>query len=466
MSIDATGITVKRLADIRESLNERARAAFGSTVNVATDSVLGRLIGIFAAELSLVHELAQETYDAIDPDQAVGSQLDNLCALIGVSREPARSTYGSITLTGDGGTLINAGSIFQTVGTEYQYATQSEVILGLKTLATGSITITGATRQIVRAAGTWLADGVAVGTEITLANTSANNLTGTVASVAGSVITLTSASTMVDETAPAPIVTIFAASVDVAAINTGALVTTAAELTGIVTAITGLDTVINPDDLTTGRATELDSELRIRREQSLQITGASVDYAIRAKLLALSTVDQCLVISNRSDSYVGLRPPHSFEAVVWPDVGDDIAIASKIFEVQPAGILAYGTTVATVSDAQGFDQTVGFSYATERAMYVRATLTRGPDYPANGDELLASALLTIGNTLSVGDDVLIWKFNASPLESINTVANIPGIKSIVVEVEEANPPTNTANIAIADTEVATFSTSRINVVAV
>lgn len=115
MTLDATGLTVPRLADLRAT----ARAAIagssvlGPTWQTGTGSVLGQIIDALLTRVASAYELLAQVYQAFDPDSAEGTQLDYLCAIIGIVREPAGYCYGDITITGVATTAIPAGTLFR-----------------------------------------------------------------------------------------------------------------------------------------------------------------------------------------------------------------------------------------------------------------------------------------------------------------------------------------------------------------
>lgn len=88
-----------------------------------------KIIGLVAAGLSLVWQGAQALYDQLDPDKAEGVVLDHVCALVGVTRQGATYTAGTVTLTGTPGTVIAAGKIVRNSATEDDFITQAEVTI-------------------------------------------------------------------------------------------------------------------------------------------------------------------------------------------------------------------------------------------------------------------------------------------------------------------------------------------------
>src|SRR5574343_474971 len=59
-----------------------------------------------AIQLGTLGELSQELYDALSVQNATGRQLDNLCLLVGVTRQEATHSTATVTLTGTAGTVL------------------------------------------------------------------------------------------------------------------------------------------------------------------------------------------------------------------------------------------------------------------------------------------------------------------------------------------------------------------------
>jgi len=219
--------------------------------------------------------------------------------------------------------------------------------------------------------------------------------------------------------------------VDVQAVATvtGALEAPAGSITEIVTPVVGLSSVTNAADAVTGRDVETDQELRARRAESLQAQGEATDPAIRAALLALEVVDQAVVISNRTlavDAF-GI-PPKSFRAVVWPDAGTlpaDVSIFETLYRTQPSGIESDGARSATVTDSQGFDQTIKYSVATELRALIDVTLLTGAGFPVDGVDQVKAAIVAATAGLDIGADLY-------RITSICAAAEVAGVLGATV----------------------------------
>lgn len=244
-------------------------------------------------------------------------------------------------------------------------------------------------------------------------------------------------------------------TVDLTAESTGPIQAPAGTLTVIETPISGLTSTENPEDAILGRNIETDSELRLRREESLQIAAASTVEAIRAKLLELDNVEQVLVIENDTMETVTDRPPKSFETIVKG--GDEIEIAKSLFEAKPAGIETYGQIVEQVTDTQGFNYEIKFSRPTVIPIYLILDLTTTSSYPVNGDDFVLESILDFSMDLQIGEDVIVYP------QLIGVLDKIPGITNINVKIGIEPDPTGDENILINPDAIAEFDSGRITI---
>lgn len=229
-------------------------------------------------------------------------------------------------------------------------------------------------------------------------------------------------------------------------------------LTVIETPIAGLDSFNNLADAEIGSETETDAELKARRDQELQIAGAATLEAIISEIGARELVDAVIVFQNvtsipDSDG----RPPHSLDIVIKGDDEDDLAQA--IFLVIGAGIETIGNISKTVVDSQGFNQTIKFSRPTDAPIWIEIDITKNSLYPADGDTQVENAILAFGETLTVGQDVIVFGSNA-----LSCVLNdIPGINRYEIRIGRTATPTTDDNVIIEPREIAAFDSARITV---
>ncbi|MCK5445092.1 MAG: baseplate J/gp47 family protein, partial [Rhodospirillaceae bacterium] len=113
MTLDATGLTIKRLSEIREEMFALAVSLIGAQIQLGVESVSAKFIELVAIQLAEIWELTQQLYFAFDPDLAEGQQLGNLASIIGVTREPATPSTTTLDFTGTPAVAIPQGSIYR-----------------------------------------------------------------------------------------------------------------------------------------------------------------------------------------------------------------------------------------------------------------------------------------------------------------------------------------------------------------
>ncbi len=254
--------------------------------------------------------------------------------------------------------------------------------------------------------------------------------------------------------------------VECTCIVTGPLTANDHTITVIDNPISGLTSVENAEDAIVGRDIETDAEFRIRRNKRLQISIAGPLEAIRSAVLKLNDVagkpeiESVIVFENYTmeEDARGL-PPKSFEVICYQAGGvddRDQEIADAIFAAKPAGIETFGTVSKTVTDSQGFEHEINFSRPEEVEIYLELDLTVDSDYPSDGDNQLKTLLVTWGNALGCGKDVIVYP------ALVGQLASIPGITDVVIRIGVAEDPTEDDNIDIDDGTVETIELSRWN----
>ncbi len=233
------------------------------------------------------------------------------------------------------------------------------------------------------------------------------------------------------------------------------------EITEIVDTVVGWSTVTNTEDAAAGRFAETDEQYRISMRDGLTGLSSSTDQAIRRGVLfSDDNVLSVTVVSNREDVTVDGIPPHNFRTVVYPDTVDRDKVTLAIFENQPAGIRSFGDESENVTDEQGFEQEIRWSWATEIPMFTEVDITiNGLSFPTDGEDQIKNAIVAFGQRLDVGQDVY-------PAQILCEVLETAGVLSAVVRVEATNPPTNTAPIPLDFDEIATFDLADITVTVV
>ena len=104
-SISSSGLSIQTLADIISEILNGApgypglKAIYGADINVDPNSPDGQMINLFAQGKIDVLEMLQSIYDSFDPDQAVGTVLDQRCAINGAVRTAGTYTETNVNVT-------------------------------------------------------------------------------------------------------------------------------------------------------------------------------------------------------------------------------------------------------------------------------------------------------------------------------------------------------------------------------
>jgi len=489
--VTPTGINVKRLADSLAELKESLRAELGDSLNVEKEAPFGQIAGIVAELDSKVWELGEALYNNQYIKTATGISLDNAVALIGIKRkEPTKSTVAIQKLFGTVSTLVPAGTVFSVSGNSAaRFATDADVTLvagndevqtitfsGTPTSGSFKITLDDETTSAID----WNDNAATIQAELR-AFVALVDVTVTGSFAAGFVVTFTGAdgiqsqtimttseNTLDDGGAVTIVVTettpgVSQGEASMTAEIAGDTVAPARSLTVIETAVSGLTSGKNSQAAVTGQNLETDTELKIRAETSTQISGNATVEAIRSEMLKLSGVTSATVFENETDATDGAgRPPHSIEAVVLG--GDEQEIADKLWETKGGGIPTVSTAAGgdniskTVTDSQGVVHTINFSRPTTVLIYLDFTLTvDSATYPADGDAQVELSAISYGDSLGVGDDVIVYP------ALIAAISGIVGITDVVTDIGIAPGPSGDANVTISATEIASFLAANITV---
>lgn len=121
--LTASGLVIKRQADIKAELQAAYKSVFGPAINLDDRSPLGQIIGVHSEREADIWELMELVYNSRYPDTAAGTALDNVATITNVVRLAATYSSGVVTITGAPGTVVpdtfqvsvvgNATAIFQ-----------------------------------------------------------------------------------------------------------------------------------------------------------------------------------------------------------------------------------------------------------------------------------------------------------------------------------------------------------------
>lgn len=98
-TFDQTGLTVQTASELTAGLTTGLQGIYGADITVDQNAPDGQVIGIYTQGGVDVREVLAEVNASFDPDQAVGIQLDQRCAINGVTRFGATYTVQPIDIT-------------------------------------------------------------------------------------------------------------------------------------------------------------------------------------------------------------------------------------------------------------------------------------------------------------------------------------------------------------------------------
>ncbi len=232
-------------------------------------------------------------------------------------------------------------------------------------------------------------------------------------------------------------------------------------ITVIATPVIGWTAAINSvSAVTVGKNIDTNTELRTRREQSLQITGKATLKAIRAKLLKVAGVIDVWPLANKTFVTDGNGvPPLAVECIIYDGLtpaASNAEIGAALFDVIGANGPTAGSVAVNVTDEQGTVHEVRFSRVVVKPVYLDFFLTIGDGYV--GAAAVKTAVVEQASKLyGVNDDVIALKIRSIPL-------SLQGVEDVTsLELGFSASPSGTANLAVSPREIAVFDVSRITV---
>lgn len=121
------GFKRKRFHDIRNDIASRWKQLFGEDSNTET-GINAKIIDLLSFALSGVWQLAERVYNSAYVHKAEGKALDNIVNNRLMQRRPAEKSRGEIEITGQAGTVVEAG--FLVGNGKHLYITTETVMIG------------------------------------------------------------------------------------------------------------------------------------------------------------------------------------------------------------------------------------------------------------------------------------------------------------------------------------------------
>lgn len=488
--LDQNGFEKKTLTEIKLEIEDHLRSVFGAFINLLPGSVFATIIGIFAERESLIWDLIEEVYNAMYPTTAEGANLDNAVGFNGITRlGAAKSRVLNFLLFGDDLSTIAAGTQFSVDGNSQAiFQTENTVTLGagrndiqrisfseVPTSGTFSISHLGQTTSPLDKDATAqdVEDALNALSLIDEVEVSGDYATGFVIEFTGN----DGLQPMANVTVQSSLAGVSAVDVSVSkeqqgeaqavvnlvALEDGPVDAPIRTLTVIETPVAGLTRGLNLSATVLGRFVETDSELRVRRRNTLTIAGNATPEAIRSRLSNLPGVLNVFIFENETlVTDLAGRPGKSYEAVVSGGIEADIAKA--IWDSKPAGIQTWGNISEQVVDSTGTNRLIRFSRPNDLPIYVSIDLFTDPaQFPANGAGLAQQAIIDWGNRIGIGNSIIVYPQLVAQLNFI------PGILDMIIRIDTdpvSTTPEDPAlddNIIVPPDSVAEFSNLNVDI---
>jgi uncharacterized phage protein gp47/JayE len=342
--INANGITIKTLAEIKLELTNGMKAIYGDDINVASDSPDGQLIALFSQSIVDVENLMVSVYNSFDPDLAIGVTLDERVAINGIQR--LGGTYSKVDVT----VTFDRASVF----------------------------LQGLDADISNP------DGVG----FTVSDTLGNNWI---------------LSTSYTSTIAGPVTLEFRAQNNGAVETTAHAIQT--QVT-IILGVTGIDNVSKQKY--TGINQETDSALKLRRQQSVSLASQGYLASLQAELLNISGVTYAKIYENWTDATVLNIPSHSIWVVVDCPSAVYPSVAYAIYTKRNAGCGMVGSLHQHIAQIDGSDFVIYFDIVATQILWIKFKATAiNPDYPIDEDyiraQILARLSLDVNQSINVNE---------------------------------------------------------------
>lgn len=142
--IDSQGLHIPTYGDILADLILSNKSIFGQDIYLGIDSQDYQYISVFAAKINDAFQLLQLVYNSRGPTTSIGSALDGIVKINGLSRNPSTYSTCVVTLIGSAGAVVSNG-VAQDVG-GYLWNLPASVVIG-----TGGTVDVLATSQLIGA---------------------------------------------------------------------------------------------------------------------------------------------------------------------------------------------------------------------------------------------------------------------------------------------------------------------------
>jgi uncharacterized phage protein gp47/JayE len=469
-----TGFNIKRHPEIIADTEADLKHYFSNDIDLRSDSVFGQINGVYSKPAIDIWEILETLYQENHPSEASGVHLDYICEYNAITRLPAISSQVIIGLLGDIGTIIPQNSQIEDENGNIYYAksnytlqfdNQLLVYININNIADNTLY----TIQFDSTTYSYMSSGTATESEI---------INGLIADIeldllkTINVININDAAIKCENINYSSFTTVVSTDLNIwvpavfLSLEKKSIYSVINSIINIVNPISGLNEVNNFEEGTLGRLVESDTELRLRRKQSLQKVGGGNLNAIVSRIINdVPNVVSVKGYENREPIIVDSLPPHSIN--IFIEGGEDADIANILWLSKGGGIQTYGNTFYDITDSNGNLQRMFWSRPTPFYTWVKVSYTKYSEeiFPSDGETTMKNTVLTYGNTFTSGLDIIPQRFISDIFK------NVIGIETLLIGIFASlnsgdTPSYVTSKIAVAKDRICKFDLSRITVVEV
>lgn len=127
--INAEGLVVKSLNEIIDEIETGLRAIYGPDIILDPDTPDGQLVQIFAQAAADIRQVILDINAFFDPDQAIGTALDQRVALNGITRRPGTHSRVVMAIETDRAVSLTAGEYFVKDDAGTRWVLESDLVI-------------------------------------------------------------------------------------------------------------------------------------------------------------------------------------------------------------------------------------------------------------------------------------------------------------------------------------------------
>jgi uncharacterized phage protein gp47/JayE len=469
MSITPNGFEIMLINDIRQSIIDEIRISYPDLL-LEPETVEGHLVDLVSNRVYQLYLLMQSLYNNT-PQYAKGIVMDSFAILKGILRFNAQPAVVTETFVGVNGSSIPANTLISDAS-GFQYRTVEDLTMtetcsnkiqinftSVPTSGTWTLVINGTSH-------TFNYDATLMTSHAKIASYTGNYEDGFMCVLTEQPSTVSVSRSGAFNAIPSFLLIerddLFKGSVQAVATRSGLFTSPAWTVSLLPTTISGVEYLYNVLSSSEGRNTETDAELFERFVSEPGALGATIE-GIKALLPRLvndiNDIDPVTKVLIKTHYGVGPSgAPNPLEVFISGGTGKGQIIADNLrLNLIAAGIEMLGDETYTVTDSDGFEHTSKFSRVTKKEIYVNMNISVNPaTFP--GEDAVKEALVTWGNALSVGQDVIRIP------GVVGALINVPGILDVpLLELSDDDVTYSESNIDIDDYEESEWSASNITI---